>query len=456
MRMTPLLRGRKFVEAVPADASLVLHLAAAFAGRIAADLGANVARVLPQPDPIRPLKSHAEEVLVDGAGVLHRFLDSGKTHCSALEQALPADVVFAGAASTTLLAGGAGVVQISAFPAGADLAQAPVSELALQALSGLADLFGEPERSPIALAGHQAAFTTGYAAFTAAMALLASRTLQGVTEQATVDALSSLAWVNWKAGASATMGTPTTREGEASEWPVLPCADGHFALVYMERDWPALCEMIGDPRLREQRFASFKGRLQHRVELRAIVTEWMRARSKAELFDAFRARGIPGGPVLTPTDQLADPLLAHRGTFAKIRHGDTTISVPLAPCRVTTAEAGDAIGLRPERSSSAGLPLSGIRIIDLGIITAGAGTSALLADLGAEVLKVEAASYPDPFRAWAGGESGDSPLFKFNNRNKQGIALDLKTAAGRQQFLDLVAGGDVVLEIGRASCRETV
>ena len=54
-------------------------------------------------------------------------------------------------------------------------------------------------------------------------------------------------------------------------------------------------------------------------------------------------------------------------------------------------------------------PLSGCRVLDLGIITAGAAASALLADLGAEVIKVESPSYRDPFRAWKSGDpSGDA------------------------------------------------
>ncbi|MET0568743.1 MAG: CoA transferase [Hyphomicrobiaceae bacterium] len=96
-------------------------------------------------------------------------------------------------------------------------------------------------------------------------------------------------------------------------------------------------------------------------------------------------------------------------------------------------------------------PLAGCRVIDLGIITAGASTSAMLADLGADVIKVEASAYIDPFRMWDKGLGAEdwwnkSRFFDFTNRNKRGLALDLKTAKGKELFLDLVAKADVVVE----------
>jgi formyl-CoA transferase len=96
-------------------------------------------------------------------------------------------------------------------------------------------------------------------------------------------------------------------------------------------------------------------------------------------------------------------------------------------------------------------PLEGCRVIDFGIITAGAATSALLADLGADVIKVESPTYRDPFRAWVGGLSlaggADCPaFFRSNNRGKRGISIDLKQPAGRDAVLRLVAKSDVVLE----------
>ena len=52
------------------------------------------------------------------------------------------------------------------------------------------------------------------------------------------------------------------------------------------------------------------------------------------------------------------------------------------------------------------MPLEGVRVVDFGIITAGASTSAILADLGADVIKVEGPDYIDPFRYWAGPAHG--------------------------------------------------
>jgi len=89
--------------------------------------------------------------------------------------------------------------------------------------------------------------------------------------------------------------------------------------------------------------------------------------------------------------------------------------------------------------------LSGVRVLDLGIITAGAATSAMLADLGADVIKIESPTYADPFRQWA-GSSGASPFFRATNRNKRGLGLDLKRPGARALFLDLVQNADIVVE----------
>ncbi len=98
-----------------------------------------------------------------------------------------------------------------------------------------------------------------------------------------------------------------------------------------------------------------------------------------------------------------------------------------------------------------GLPLEGIRVLDLSRLLPGGFCSLLLADFGAEVLKVEDTGAGDYIR-WAppyyeGAEdSAKSALFLSLNRNKRSIRIDLKNEAGREVLLRLVREYDVVLE----------
>ena len=95
--------------------------------------------------------------------------------------------------------------------------------------------------------------------------------------------------------------------------------------------------------------------------------------------------------------------------------------------------------------------LTGVRVLDFGLLTAGANTSAMLADLGADVLKIESGAYLDPFRVVGKPDDEDgwwnrSPQFRFTNRNKRGLALNLKNPQGQQVIRELAAHCDVVVE----------
>ena len=97
------------------------------------------------------------------------------------------------------------------------------------------------------------------------------------------------------------------------------------------------------------------------------------------------------------------------------------------------------------------LPLAGIRVLDLTRVLAGPWTTMNLADLGAEVWKVEHVKGGDDTRAWSvPSYKGISTYYLCANRGKQSIALDLKTRQGRQIALDLAAKADVIVENFRA------
>ncbi len=101
-----------------------------------------------------------------------------------------------------------------------------------------------------------------------------------------------------------------------------------------------------------------------------------------------------------------------------------------------------------EHQETAQGPLAGVRVLDLSRVLAGPYCSMLLGDLGADVIKVEQPGVGDETRRWGPpfAADGTSAYYLSVNRNKRGIAVDLKADAGRQIIRQLAAQSDVVLE----------
>lgn len=88
--------------------------------------------------------------------------------------------------------------------------------------------------------------------------------------------------------------------------------------------------------------------------------------------------------------------------------------------------------------------LDGIRVIELANYVSGPYAGMMLADFGAEVIKIEVPGTGDPFRGW--GTVDYSPTFGSVNRSKKSVVLDLKTTDGKAAAAKLIAGADVVIE----------
>jgi crotonobetainyl-CoA:carnitine CoA-transferase CaiB-like acyl-CoA transferase len=98
-------------------------------------------------------------------------------------------------------------------------------------------------------------------------------------------------------------------------------------------------------------------------------------------------------------------------------------------------------------------PLSHIRVLDLTRVLAGPWATQILADFGAEVIKIEKPGEGDDTRGWgppfitnAGGTKGDAAYFLSTNRGKSSVAIDMSTPQGQQLIRDLAAKCDVVIE----------
>lgn len=96
--------------------------------------------------------------------------------------------------------------------------------------------------------------------------------------------------------------------------------------------------------------------------------------------------------------------------------------------------------------------LKGFRVIELGTYITGPAASMLLADLGADVIKVERPGTGDPFRAFKGGLY--SPHYQTYNRNKRSIALDTRDTEDLGVFQDLIASADVFIQNFRPGVAE--
>src|SRR5215218_8169939 len=92
-------------------------------------------------------------------------------------------------------------------------------------------------------------------------------------------------------------------------------------------------------------------------------------------------------------------------------------------------------------------PMDGVRVVELGVWVAGPAAGGILADWGADVVKIEPPA-GDPartFQRMLGGDMPNNPVFELDNRSKRSVVLDLSTAEGREVALELVDSADVFL-----------
>jgi crotonobetainyl-CoA:carnitine CoA-transferase CaiB-like acyl-CoA transferase len=216
---------------------------------------------------------------------------------------------------------GATPIEIAAFPVEMKATARPVSEFTILALSGLLHMVGEPERKPLKLGGHQASYAAGLTAFTGLATALAARDAGRRAPSVRVSLAEVMQWVNWKAasGAEAT-GISPGREGKRSEFQIVPCRDGHVAVVYTVTQWPATRALIGDPRLEDPKFATRAGRRQNVAELYEILTPWFADKTRREIQALAQAKGVPFGPIFSPAELLESEQCVARGFFAEVAH----------------------------------------------------------------------------------------------------------------------------------------
>jgi len=468
--------------------------ALAYAGKLFAAFGAEVLKIEPTAgDPGRH-----EPPLVDIGGSRHEsayfaWLNVGK-HSLALdddaarELIITADVLLdarppgAGAEGALAHAAlreanpGLTIVAISWFGESGPYRDYLTTDATCRALAGLTHLIGPAER-PVGYNDHQADIVGGLAAYIAALSGLFgdSRRFELSIHEAAM-ALSETQTAYGPGGPRARLGNNRF----AGTYPigVYPCKQGWLGIgISSPQQWRSFCELFEmSDAASNPNYAIGADRSARYLEIEPRFVPKLLTRSAAEWFAEGLQRKIPFAIVPEMHELLAQKVFRDDGAFATIRIGDATFEGPGVPLRLTrtpprnsgvapTAPTPSAFAATPPREGTPGggaaravmdadaLPLAGLRIVDLTMGWAGPLVTRHMADLGAEVLKIEACAHPDWWRGqdprpayFEQKQYEKRPNFLALNRNKIGITLDLTTRKGVNLVKRLVESADAVVE----------
>jgi crotonobetainyl-CoA:carnitine CoA-transferase CaiB-like acyl-CoA transferase len=247
-------------------------------------------------------------------------------------------------------------------------------------------------------------------------------------------------------------------------YPIFPCRDGHVRICLLSpRQWRGMRSWLGEPeQFLDPKFDTIAARYAASRELNGLMAELFATETMDELVAQGQKRGVPIAAVLTPAETLASRHFQTVGalTTAAIADG-AAATVPVGPFVVDGQHRGYARGAPAAGAdepvwrstgfgqsvgvdvSGAGRPFDGLRILDLGVIVAGGELGRLFADLGAEVIKIESATYPDGLRQTPPGQVM-SRSWALAHRNEYGLGLDLRSQKGAEMFSRLVTDADAV------------
>ena len=184
-------------------------------------------------------------------------------------------------------------------------------------------------------------------------------------------------------------------------------------------------------------------------------------RPRGEWLPILRDHGVPCAPVGPREAWFAGDAVAQAGLRQVLQHPALgEVAIPAPPARLCETPGSirhlaqpivspPAWAPRPppraRGNGEVSAPLRGVRVLDLGTVIAGAHAGGVLANLGADVVKIEPLE-GDPFRSDGGG-------FMAYNRGKRGLGIDLKHPAAKTLFHDLVRQADVVIDNFRSGVR---
>ena len=347
------------------------------------------------------------------------------------------------------------LVRLSPFGVTGPRADRKASDLTLQAMAGWSSRLAEPGESPVFVGGDVAEYAGGIHA--AVAALTAWRHARDIDDCVEVDVstfeclVGMLPYPTVHAEILEAAGIPIPHFTRSLPG-VIACADGWVGVNPLNvQGWNDMCAVIGLPefhdRLREAQADDAAS-----AAFRSLATPWFLEREVDSVVELFQALRIPTSRVVDGDGLLRHPQLVARSAFTN--SPELGFSVPRPPWRFSTGAAAP-VAATPTPSwggGRAGLPYSGLKVVDLTIYWAGPIVTMFLAAFGADVLKVESRARPDPFRySTSSPELGDdwwerSAVWQATNLDKRSLTLDLTHPDGQRLARRLITEADVLIE----------
>lgn len=424
-------------------------------GRLLGDLGAELIPVGARPDPQDEFEqwlAHRDHPVIDGPDLAGLLRGADALICDGAS-AERSDPGWAAALAPERLRAEAPeliVVRLSEFGSTGPWSGMPATELTLQALAGLVAATGEPTDPVITTTVDLARYTAALSGLLVLLAGLIGRARGAGGDDYDIAEFDGLiSHIGTILPSVALTGAPPRRRGNrhgmAAPWNSYPCRDAHVMVCTMGQPmWRRLASLIGQPDLiGDPRFAEPVARVENVELLDEIIASWTAQHTAATVIELLRDAQIPCALIAGPSEVRASTATRERGLAS---------GPQLMPCSPLTSLTPDTAG-SPNRAAPAGpgaslppgtAPLHGLRVLEMGSYTAGPAAARLLAQLGADVLKVEPTD-GEGSRRLAQQIESVGYLYFVNNAGKRSCRLDLTEPSDLERLHDLAARADILV-----------
>ena len=344
-------------------------------------------------------------------------------------------------------------------------------ELVVQAMGGIMYIQGDPGMPPCAAPAEHAYQLACHHAAIATLSALTERRRSGRGQHVDVSVQEVVAHLLFNISRYALSGDIASRtNNDLAIAPnnYYPCQDGRVCLcVFYDRHWDVLVEWMGDDALADPAFREASFRRANPDIVDQFVAPFVQRFTAQEMLDECESRHLAASPFNTLRDLAESPHATERGFYIDMeRPGMGAFKMPGAPYRFSRTpwavrrpapepddarEDGPLCGWArsereaapPHRPRRPAMPLEGVRIADFTRVWAGPLSTRYLAELGAQVVKIEHRDFVDLGRQ-RGLSSG--PMFPELNRSKSCVTINFRDPAGADLVRQLVAVSDVVID----------